>query len=246
MVLGLAVHVLSARSAHGLVVDWRRIRMEPHRPSISEPPDDWAQLLKETRNRRRRPLRRWALVTLLLVATGAVMFQVGQAFAPTRPASAQPALPAVGPYGDPAATEPAPTTAPSAAYPAPKTTEPPATTAAARPRVLRLVTRNLQTEASPNRVYLAPGQVSAEQAARGRRPRFVVRAGEALTVRVANQDLYLHSFTFAKARVNLDIWEGTTDSATFDAPTTPGTYQFYCRYRKVGMSGTLVVRPVSP
>ena len=72
--------------------------------------------------------------------------------------------------------------------------------------------------------------------------RIVVRPGEALRVKVDNQDRYVHSFTFAKARVNLDIWEGTAASVTFDAPTAAGTYQFYCRYRKVGMSGTLVVR----
>jgi plastocyanin len=251
MVVGLAVHPLFGRPDAGLVVDWRRIRMEPIGPSLPEPPDDWARMLRETRDRRRRPFRRWALVALLLLAVGAVMFQVGQAFAPTRPAAAQPALEVLDPYGEPdpagaaPTTAPAPTTYPAATAP-PATTGPPATTAGPRPRVLRLVTRNIQTEANPNRVYLAPGQVSAEQARHGRRPRFVVRAGEALRVRVDNQDLYIHSFTFAKARVNLDIWEGTVASATFDAPKTPGTYQFYCRYRKIGMSGTLVVRPLTP
>jgi cupredoxin-like protein len=258
MLVGLAAHALTAGPEAGLVIDWRRIRMEPHGTTVPEAPDDWARMLKETRRRRRRPLRRWAFVALLLVAVGAVMFQVGQAVAPDPPAAARPAGPGPLSYGaaDPSAADPS-AADPSAAdpaggpgrYPAVASTAPPAPTTTApppRPRLLRLVTRNIQTESDPNRVYLAPGQVTAEQARRGARPRFVVRAGQPLKVRVDNEDLYIHSFTFAKARVNLDIWEGTADSATFDAPSTPGTYQFYCRYRKIGMSGTLVVRAVKP
>jgi Cupredoxin-like domain len=258
MLVGLAAHALTGRPEAGLVIDWRRIRMEPHGTTIPEAPDNWARMLKEAR-RRRRPWRRWALVALLLVAVGAVMFQVGQAVAPTGPAAARSAGPGPLSYGpaEPSA-DPSTAGAPAAAtdpaggpdqYPAVASTAPPAPTTTApppRPRLLRLVTRNIQTEATPNRVYLAPGQVTAAQAGRGARPRFVVRAGQPLKVRVDNEDLYIHSFTFAKARVNLDIWEGTADSATFDAPTKPGTYQFYCRYRKVGMSGTLVVRAVNP
>jgi plastocyanin len=210
--------------------------MEPQIPSLPESPDDWARLLKDTRNRRhRRP--RWAVVVLLLLVVGAVMFQIGQAFAPTRPAAAQPALEALVPY-DTAASSPAPTV-----------TVPPSTAKAAaapRPRTLRLITRNLGTEADPNRVYLAPGQIGVQEALQARHPSFAVRPGESVRVRVDNQDRYLHSFTFSKARVNLDVWEGTTDSVTFAAPTDPGSYQFYCRYRRVGMSGTLVVRAVRP
>jgi plastocyanin len=238
MVLGLALHLVTARSAPSLFFDWRRIRMEPQVPSLPEPPDDWARMLRETR-RRRRPRRQWAMVALALLAVGAVMFQVGQAFAPTRPAAAQPALPVLVPYGGaddattPTVTVPPETTRPAAA-PAP------------RPRTLRLVTRNLGSEAAPNRVYLAPGQLGAEAALAGRHPSFVVRPGERVRVQVDNQDRYIHSFTFAKARVNLDVWEGTTGSATFKAPASPGRYQFYCRYRRIGMSGTLVVRAVTP
>jgi hypothetical protein len=108
--------------------------------------------------------------------------------------------------------------------------------------VLSLITRNIGTAENPDRVYLQPGKVDAAQAARGAHPRFVVRRRELLRIRVDNQDQFIHSFTFAKSRVNLDAWEGTVSAATFKAPTSPGTYQFYCRYRKIGMSGTLVVR----
>jgi hypothetical protein len=225
----------SARPARGPARDWRRTRMDPYEPYLPEPPRDWARILKQSRYQRRRPVGRWAAAALVLVAVGAVMFQVGQAVAPTRPAAAEPAarpaviLPDAG-HGDAGAET---THAPA---PAPATTAPPP-----RPRVLTLVTRNIRTEADPNRVYLVPGQVTAAQAQAGKRPRFTARPGEALRVRVDNRDRYIHSFTFAKARVNLDAWEGTVSAATFRAPKTAGTYQFYCRYRKVGMSGTLVV-----
>jgi plastocyanin len=211
--------------------DWRDARMDQDAPSPPEPPPDWARVLRQSRYRHHRPLGQWAVGVLLLVSVGAVMFQVGQAVTPTRPAAAQPA-PTVQDAGHVAVTPmPARTTAPP----------PPTTTAPRRPRVLTLVARNVRTEANPNRVYLAPGQVTATQARHGKQPEFVVRPGEALRVRVDNQDRYIHSFTFAKARVNLDAWEGTVSAATFKAPSRPGVYQFYCRYRKVGMAGTLVV-----
>jgi plastocyanin len=248
------------RPSAGLVFDWRRVRMEPYGPQLPEAPDEWARMLKDARSRRRRPAGQLALVVLLVLAFGALMFQVGQAVAPTRPAAARPApgQPAGQPvsgygledddrgagsgqgagYGAAPTTAPAP---PTTAAPA-RAKAPPAPAAKPRPRLLRLVTENVQTEANPNRVYLAPGQVDAAQARRGRRPRFTVRPGQLLRVQVDNRDLYIHSFTFARSRVNLDVWEGTRAAATFKAPGTRGTYQFYCRYRKIGMSGTFVVR----
>src|SRR6266511_2730237 len=175
---------------------------------------------------RRRPFLRWASGVVLLAAVGGVMFQVGQAVDPGRPAGAQPAP-----------------TYQSAVIAAPTTRPPaPATTAAPLPRVLNLITRNIGTEQNPDRVYLQRGAVGIADARQGRHPQFVVRRGQLLKMRVDNQDRFIHSFTFAKARVNLDAWEGTITSATFKAPSTPGTYQFYCRYRKLGMSGTLVVQ----
>jgi Cupredoxin-like domain len=230
------------RPSAGLVFDWRRVRMEPYGPQLPEAPDDWARMLKEARARRRRPAGQWALVALLVLAVGALMFQVGQAVAPNRPAAAQPPpTDAVSGYGvDDGQGTAAP--APPSTTPPPPTTAAPATTAPPpRPRVLNLVTRNVQTESNPNRVYLAPGQVNADQAGRGRRPQFAVRPGQRLQARVANQDRVIHSFTFAPARVNLDAWEGTVSTVTFAAPRAPGRYEFYCRYRKIGMSGTLVV-----
>jgi plastocyanin len=218
------------------IVYWRDIRMDTrplYQPGRS---DDWA-MRKRPRYRRHRPTGWWAIAALLTISVGSVMFQVGQAVAPARQPAGQPAttVPEADAGHASASAAPATTSAPEPA--ATTTTTPPH-----RPRALTLVTRNLRTEADPNRVYLAPGRVSAEQARHGKRPAFVVRPGEHLKVRVDNQDEVIHSFTFGRARVNLDAWEGTVSAVTFEAPGTPGTYKFYCRYRKVGMSGTLVVR----
>jgi hypothetical protein len=205
---------------------WTRMNGESRQ---APPADDWPWSPKHTRRRRRPPFARWALGVLLLAAVGGVMFQVGQAVDP----------------GGSAAAQPAPTSQGAVIAAATPTTKPPpapATTAAPLPRVLSLITRNIGTEQNPDRVYLQHGAVDIADARQGRRPQFVVRRGQLLKMRVDNQDRFIHSFTFAKARVNLDAWEGTVSSATFKAPTTPGTYQFYCRYRKLGMSGTLVVR----
>jgi len=225
-----AGHSLSARPALDPVFDRRRTRMDPDGSYLPDPADDSTRNLRMSRHRRHRPFGRWALGVLLLVSVGAAMFQVGQAVNPPRSAVAQPPVTSRG-AGQGAFS--AVTTPP----PAPTTTKPPP-----RPRVLTLVTRNIRTETDPNRVYLAPGQVNVSQARYGKRPAFVVRPGEALRIRVDNQDRFIHSFTFAKARVNLDAWEGAVSTATFNAPRAAGIYEFYCRYRKVGMSGTLVVR----
>jgi Cupredoxin-like domain len=229
---GMTLDPRSVRPVRSSQHDWRRPKMSPLDDRY--PGDTWARDLRRSRSRsrRRRPVVRWVAGVLLLAAVGAGMFEVGRTFARTRPPAAQPAgafqgasQPAVRAAATPARPRPAPAATP------------------VRPRVLKLVTRNIRTEANPNRVYLVPGKLTPGQASHGARPSFVVRPGEALRMRVDNQDQYVHSFTFAKSRVNLDAWEGeVSTTATFRAPTTPGTYQFYCRYRKVGMSGTLVVR----
>ena len=97
-----------------------------------------------------------------------------------------------------------------------------------RPRVLKLTTKHL--------AYLAPGQA-------GTQPRFVVRPGERLRMRVDNKDAYKHSFTFAPSKVDLDAGEHTVSvTGPFRAPTSPGTYTFYCKYRYTGMDGRIIVR----
>jgi hypothetical protein len=145
--------------------------------------------------------------------------------------------------GDVARPAPPTSEAFSAASSAPSSTAP-STTTPAHPRVLALVTKNLGTEENPDRVYLAQGQ-------KGIHPVFIVRPGELIQVRIDNRDTVLHTWTFPEERRNLEAYEDpqlqqplTEISTTkpFLAPTSPGRYRFYCRYRKPGMFGWMVVR----
>jgi hypothetical protein len=124
-----------------------------------------------------------------------------------------------------AAPSPSPSTATGqfSATPASATTTMPP----ARPRVLTLITKDL--------AYFAPAQA-------GTQPRFVVRPGERLRMRVDNKDAYRHSFTFVPSKVDLDAGEHTVSvTGPFRAPTKAGTYSFYCKYRYTGMDGRIIV-----
>jgi plastocyanin len=111
------------------------------------------------------------------------------------------------------------------------------TTTVPPPRLVgTLITRNLGSDQVPDRVFNAVGQGGTTE------PRFVVRAGERVRLRLLNRDKVVHSFTLDAARANVDIFARSSETTTFRAPLKPGTYSFYCRYRKVGMNGTLVVR----
>ena len=136
---------------------------------------------------------------------------------------------------------PAPTTAGngqfSQATSAPAPTSAPTTTAPAKPRLVgTLITKNLGTDQDPNRVFNAVGQGSSTN------PKFTARAGERLRIKLINRDNIVHSFTADGARTNTDVFASDSTTATFRAPLKPGTYPFYCRYRQLGMNGTLVVR----
>lgn len=64
-----------------------------------------------------------------------------------------------------------------------------------------------------------------------------------VTVAVRNRDLFWHTFTVDRLKVDLKVPVGRLRTATVDA--RPGTYRFYCRipaHAAVGMRGTLVVR----
>jgi plastocyanin len=207
----------------GPILDWRGAPMRQDMNTEAQI-KDWEQAIRRSR---RHPRRRRAVAVLTLLLVGGGMFALGRQAARNSSAAAPPVTALMIERGP---------VAPATTRPAPTTTRPPAA------RTLRLVTRNIRSEANPNRVYLAPGQVGVAQARRGQHPVFRARPGERLRVRVDNQDRLIHSFTFAPAKLNLDAWEGAVTARTFKAPRKPGTYQFYCRYRKVGMAGTLVVR----
>ena len=113
----------------------------------------------------------------------------------------------------------------------------PAPTTAPQPRLVgTLITKNLGSDQDPNRVYNAVGQGGTTE------PRFVVRTGERLRIKVVNRDNVVHTFTSDAARTNVEVFAHSAETATFQAPRKPGRYSFYCRYRQVGMNGTLVVR----
>ncbi len=71
----------------------------------------------------------------------------------------------------------------------------------------------------------------------------VVPSG-AVTLELANHDLFWHTFTVDALGVDLLVTENGTRQVTFDAP--PGSYRFYCAipgHEALGMAGALVVEP---
>lgn len=62
-----------------------------------------------------------------------------------------------------------------------------------------------------------------------------------VTVRMANQDLFWHTFTIDELDVDLPVAVNGDRAATFTAPS--GTYEYYCRIpgHEMRMRGTLVV-----
>jgi heme/copper-type cytochrome/quinol oxidase subunit 2 len=88
----------------------------------------------------------------------------------------------------------------------------------------------------PSRVYEAPGQQPGTQ------PRFFVRPGQRLRIRVDNQDAYVHSLTLPQAGLDLNAWpREISTSRQVRAPTTPGVYTFFCRYAHGTMNVQLVI-----
>jgi len=62
-----------------------------------------------------------------------------------------------------------------------------------------------------------------------------------ISVFVANEDLFWHTFTIRKLHVNLNVPVGGHRRVSFDA--TPGTYEVVCViHEQGGMKGTLVVK----
>src|SRR5438067_5835232 len=71
----------------------------------------------------------------------------------------------------------------------------------------------------------------------------LVADGGQVTLRLANRDLFWHTFTIDALGVDLRVPVDGEQSVTFSAP--PGTYAFYCAipgHEGIGMRGTLTVR----
>ena len=67
-------------------------------------------------------------------------------------------------------------------------------------------------------------------------------AAGAVTVSLANKDLFWHTFTIESLGIDLPVPVGATRFVTFDVE--PGTYEFKCRipgHPEAGMLGTLIV-----
>jgi plastocyanin len=74
-------------------------------------------------------------------------------------------------------------------------------------------------------------------------PSSLVAAGGKVRVAMTNRDLFWHTFTIDRLRVDVTVPVGSTRSIEFDAQ--PGTYEFACRvpgHTAAGMRGTLTVR----
>jgi plastocyanin len=77
-----------------------------------------------------------------------------------------------------------------------------------------------------------------------------VAAGDQITIVLNNQGQAPHNIVFefpmGDQRLESDIQPGESGRMTFNAPTQPGTYTFYCPvgdHREHGMSGRLTVEP---
>ena len=76
-------------------------------------------------------------------------------------------------------------------------------------------------------------------------PTLTVKAGERVRIVVRNEDRgFVHDFAVPDVDTAVDqvSWKETA-AATFEMPSTPGTYRYVCRPHQLMMSGTLIVRP---
>ena len=76
-------------------------------------------------------------------------------------------------------------------------------------------------------------------------PTITVKAGETVRVVLKNQDRGMtHDFTVPAldAGMRLINWN-EQDDVTFDVPSTPGTYEYFCNPHRLMMSGKIQVVP---
>jgi heme/copper-type cytochrome/quinol oxidase subunit 2 len=69
----------------------------------------------------------------------------------------------------------------------------------------------------------------------------LLAAGQAVTLKIANDDTMQHNFTFKPVKVAKNLPVGATTTISFSAPK-PGTYRFYCKYHLQMMEGAITVR----
>ncbi len=69
--------------------------------------------------------------------------------------------------------------------------------------------------------------------------------GQTINLTVKNIGSVQHTWEFPTQNIKLTIDPGQSQSKTFTAPTTPGTYQFECAlpgHKEAGMVGQLIVK----
>jgi len=134
-------------------------------------------------------------------------------------AVATPSLPPPAPSTAPTAAAPAPTTA--APLPPAPTPPPPAPPAAPAPVSLNVTISNFSYAPNP----------------------ITVRAGQQLTLNVANQDSFPHTLSFTGGGGTGQISGGGRGTATFTRPAA-GQVQFFCEIHGAArMSGTITILP---
>jgi plastocyanin len=69
----------------------------------------------------------------------------------------------------------------------------------------------------------------------------LLAAGQAVTLKITNQDTMQHNFTFKPVKVAKNLPVGATTTLSFSAPK-PGSYLFYCKYHLQMMQGAITVR----
>ena len=69
-----------------------------------------------------------------------------------------------------------------------------------------------------------------------------VRAGQAVTVSIQNNDSFTHTMTIQNGPSSGNIGGGSSGTLTFTAPAAAGGMNFFCQIHGQGMSGTITVQ----
>lgn len=69
----------------------------------------------------------------------------------------------------------------------------------------------------------------------------LLKAGQKVTLEIANRDYMQHNLMFQAAKVNTNLKVGKVTTIRFTAPPA-GTYSFWCKYHLQMMRGTITVR----
>ncbi|MEA2435122.1 MAG: hypothetical protein QOG54_2579 [Actinomycetota bacterium] len=69
----------------------------------------------------------------------------------------------------------------------------------------------------------------------------LIEPGASVTINFTNNGENLHSFTVDDFNLEIEANSGESVSSTFTAPTTPGAYDFYCKYHPDDMQGTISI-----